>query len=426
VRVNSKRTAVVLGLVALVTGASASVTGRGTATAETPASGTTARIDGLHPSLTTAKPVRTARIRGWLHTDGTRIVDAAGRIVRFRGVDVSGMGHGWGAVTPDAGMHGCPSWTPPPPAEVDDVARSGFNVVRVSFSWSNLEPSAPVGGLGSGRHRYNRPYVAALENTVRDFTRRGVAVVLEMAQSTWSPAFHTVGRNHSKCGVGMPGWLYGVPFSALPDASSGSFTISQARRSFYSNLHGVQRAYAAAWAFVAGRFARNHLVVGADMMNEPFTLGAFPSSELRLDHLYDSVGRAIRRANPHLLLAFQDSQFHGAGSLVLRRPPDLPNVVYTYHLYTPVWAPGGLAMTRVYLRRAHAWNVPLWISEFDAFGYASPSGTRVRWSKQLAGMLRFCRLHGIGWTEFAYASKWMLDPATGRLRAGLLGVLRAF
>jgi len=421
---------VALSLAALAAGATASATVHATATAgartraevvspSRPGSTHERMGDSESPTAATAA----VRIHGWLHTDGTRILDAGGRVVRFRGVDVSGMGHGWGSIRPDAGAYHCPSWTPPPPSEAAAVARWGFNVVRLSFSWSNLEPRAPAGGLASGRHRYNLPYMRALTRAVRSFTGRGVAVVLQMAQSNWSPAFHVPGRNHTKCGVGMPAWLYGVPSTALPYRSSGTFTIGRARRTFFENRGGVQRAYAAAWAFVAGRFASNHLVVGADMMNEPFTLGALPTSYLRLDRLYETVGRAIHAANPHLLLAFQDSQYRGPGSLALRRPPALPNVVYTFHMYYPVWSPGGLAMTRTYLRRADAWNVPLWISEFDAFGYASPAGTHVRWARQLASMLRFCRLHGVGWTEFAYAHRWMFDPATGRVRAGLLRVL---
>jgi hypothetical protein len=422
----SRKLFVVLCTAALVAAASASATGGGTATAD-PAMRTAPHDAAARaPSLARATGLAaTGRIRGWLHTDGTRIVDAAGRMVTFRGVDVSGMGHGWGSASPGAGAHHCPSWTPPPVSEVADVARSGFNVARVSFSWSNLEPNPPAGGLGSGQHRYNLAYLRALAGTVRSFTGRGVAVILQMAQNNWSPAFHVPGRSGvMKCGVGMPSWLYGVPSGAAPTRSSGRFTIDRARRRFFADRGGVQRAYAAAWAFVAGTFSRNHLVVGADMMNEPFTHGAFPTSELHLDRLYDTVGSAIRAADPHLLLVFQDSQYHGARSLALRAPPALPDVVYTFHLYDPVWTPGGLAMTRTYLRRARTWNVPLWISEFDAFGYASPSGTRVRWAVQLERMLRFCKQNDIGWSEFAYARRWMLDPTTGRLRAGLLAVLR--
>src|SRR5262245_981132 len=168
-----------------------------------------------NPGTPDAQPARheVHRIAGWLHTEGTDIVDAKGRVVRFVGVDASGMGHGWGSTVPGDGRHGCPSWEPPTPAESANVRQGGFNEVRVSFSWANLEPAPPRGGV----HAYNLAYVRALQRTVAGFTGRGVAVVLEMAQSSWSPAFAVQGVNHVKCGVGMPTWLYHAP----PGSMSG-------------------------------------------------------------------------------------------------------------------------------------------------------------------------------------------------------------
>jgi hypothetical protein len=359
------------------------------------------------------------RIAGWLHTDGSDIVDARGRVVRFTGIDASGMGHGWGSTTAGDGRHGCPSWEPPTPAEYTNIRHWGFNVVRLSFSWANLEPTPPRGSV----HRYNLAYVGALRRAVRGFTSRGVAVVLEMAQNNWSPAFAVRGVNHLKCGVGMPLWLYGASPGSL-GGSSGGLTIGRAKRAFFADRGNVQSGYAAAWRFVARQFAHNHLVVGADMMNEPFTLGAFPRSRLHLDRLYARVGRAIRGVDPHLLLIFQDAQFLGSQSLALRGPPPFANSVYTFHLYRSSWREAQ-PMMRTYLQRARAWDVPLWISEFDAFHYASPHGAGHAWRSNLRAMLGFCRRSGIGWSEFSYADRWMLQPGTELAKPGLIPALRA-
>ncbi len=358
------------------------------------------------------------RITGWLHTDGTHIVDARGHVVRFAGVDVSGMGHGWGSAIPGDGRGGCPSWEPPAPAEYADIRHWGFNVVRLSFSWANLEPAHPRGSV----HTYNLAYVRALQRTVMGFTSRGVAVVLEMAQNNWSPAFAVRGANHLKCGVGMPLWLYGASPGSLGGSADGP-AIGEAKRAFFANRGDVQAGYAAAWRFLARRFAHNDLVVGADMMNEPFTLGALPTSRLHLARLYARVGRAIRQADPHLLLIFQDAQFLGPRSLALRGPPSLPDVVYTFHLYRSSWREAQ-PMVRTYLRRARAWDVPLWISEFDAFHYASPHAAGPAWRSNLRAMLGFCSRAGIGWSEFSYADRWMLKPGTGRAKPGLIPGLR--
>jgi hypothetical protein len=409
-------------LVALAGGASPLGWGAASSPAAVPGIVAVSAYRETNPGTPTARvPARREvhRIRGWLHTEGTDIVDAKGRIVRFAGVDVSGMGHGWGSAVPGDGHHGCASWEPPTATEYANVRRWRFNVVRLSFSWANLEPARPRGGV----HTYNAAYVRALERAVAGFTGRGVAVVLEMAQSSWSPAFGVRGAHHMKCGVGMPLWLYGASPGSL-GGSSGGLTIGQAKRAFFANRGRVQSGYAAAWRYVAHRFAHNHLVVGADMVNEPFTLGAFSTSRLHLARLYSRVGRAIRRANPHLLLMFQDAQFRGPGSLGLRGPVPLPNVVYTFHLYRSSWREAR-PMVREYLRRARAWGVPLWISEFDAFRYASPQAAGATWKADLRAMLRFCRRNGIGWSEFSYSNRWMLQPGTEVAKPGLIPALQA-
>ena len=213
------------------------------------------------------------RITGWLHTDGTDIVDARGRVVRFAGVDVSGMGHGWGSAIPRRRPERVPQLGAADAGGVRQHPAAGGSTSCGCRSrgrtWSRR---APRGGV----HTYNLAYVRALQRTVTGFTSRGVAVVLEMAQNNWSPAFAVRGANHLKCGVGMPLWLYGASPGSL-GGSSGGLAIGEAKRAFFANRGDVQAGYAAAWRFVARRFARNHLVVGADMMNEPFTLGAFPT-----------------------------------------------------------------------------------------------------------------------------------------------------
>ena len=40
-------------------------------------------------------------------------------------------------------------------------------------------------------------------------------------------------------------------------------------------------------------------------------------------------------------------------------------------------------------------------------------------------MLGFCRRTGIGWSEFSYSNRWMLQPGTERAKPGLIPALRA-
>ena len=83
-------------------------------------------------------------------------------------------------------------------------------------------------------------------------------------------------------------------------------------------------------------------------------------------------------------------------------------------------------MVQEYVRRARTWGVPLWISEFDAFRYASPHGGRRRRGARTCGtMMGFCRRHGIGWSEFSYSNRWLLQPGTERAKPGLIPALRS-
>ena len=358
------------------------------------------------------------RIIGWLHARGQRILDSRGRRVRFRGMNVSGLGPGDG--DPDAlerTQTGCPGWAPPPRTELDDIASWGFNIIRLPISWANLEPARPT-TLPSGtlRHHWNRPYLQAIDSTVQAFEARGIAVILEMAQANWSPVFaHLKTHFGTMCrGVGMPVWLY-------PHQGSGGQAAP--RRSFYANQGQIQQGYAEAWKLVASRYAAVPTVVGLDTVNEP-NLSGMPPRSLHLDALYQRVMSAIRAANRRTLLIFQDTPDIGGNRFGLSRPPPFAGVVYSFHLYVTNWAPDGRRETEDFVRRARSWNVPLWIGEFDVFDQASPWAVDPRWTSDLQVMLDYCRSHWIGWSIFTYGIHWFLDPFTREPLPGLLPMLQ--
>jgi hypothetical protein len=166
-------------------------------------------------------------------------------------------------------------------------------------------------------------------------------------------------------------------------------------------------------------------VVGADLMNEPYTKNKLTVAELNLSQLYQTLGTAIRSVNPSILLAFQDSQYEGPdGQYALTAPPSLPGVVYSFHYYPDHgWEDGGPQL-QTYIDRAQAWNVPLWIGEFDAFTYASPRPTDDEWRSDLERMMNVTKQRGVSWTEFAYADRWMLQPGTDEPKPDLLATLK--
>jgi hypothetical protein len=350
---------------------------------------------------------------------GATVMDPDDVPVRFVSINVSSLGNGQG-LPGDQGLAatGCKGWVEPDSEELDNIESWGFNSVRLAVSWANLEPSPPVTGAdGLPQHRYDQAYLQALDRTISGFTSGGVAVVLSMIQSQWSPAFHDVPTPFGiACqGEGMPAWLY-------PNATLD--TQPSARRAFFLDEAGVQAGYVHAWRAVASRYAADPLVVGADMFNEPYTLGRFPISDLHLDRLYARLGSAIREADPDIVLIFQDSNFHGPGTLALSAPPPFRNEVYEFHLYEPVWRPQGLDRAQVYTQRAAQWNVPLWLGEFDAFFYASRLPPDPNWMSDTQDMLSYLREHGVGWALWQYSRGALLTPH-GDPKPGLLEVLQS-
>lgn len=365
---------------------------------------------GSGPEQTIPAP----KITGWLHTDGGRILDESGSPVRLQGIQVGSLARGAGAPGSEGvALTGCPGWKPPAEDAYADIAGWGFNSVRLAVSWANLEPTAPTPRTdGSPGRHYDERYIEAVDRAVDGFTEQGVAVVLELAQFQWSPAYRDPAvRKGSSCqGVGMPVWLYPDP-EALPQ--------TEARKAFFADRESVQDGFLDAWRFFAGRYASRQLVVAFDMFNEPYSRGEFPPSALQLDRLYERIGQAIRSVNQRALLIFQDDSVRAGEVTALSGPPPFEGAVYSVHLYTANWRPLGLAKMQRYLDRARGWGVPLYIGEFDAFGYGGPHGASAGWRSDLAEMMRYCQENGISWNLFTYAPRWFLGP-DGQPKPGLL------
>ena len=94
-------------------------------------------------------------------------------------------------------------------------------------------------------------------------------------------------------------------------------------------------------------------------------------------------------------------------------------------MYPPVWdAPQGRPLTEFYADRAAAWNVPMWIGEFTAFGYTSPIVPSPRWQTDLRAFLAYCRDRNIGWTIASYSGNRLLMKRTTTPKPAIIAILR--
>lgn len=370
---------------------------------------------------TAASPAPAAHapvITGWLHTEHGKLVAADGAPVRLIGVDEPGFVSGAGNLRtahPDACSDG---WQPPSPSEFRNLHRWGFNSVRLGVSWANLEPQPPVAGPGGGfRHRWNRPYLAALDRAVAGFTRAGIAVVLDMHQNHMSPVFKQPAPDRCQ-GTGFPTWQYPDPGVGPVHALCDFF----ADRTQPGVAIDIQEGYRAAWAELARRYATNPLVVAADLFNEP-SAGKCPG--LDVTPFYDALGRAIRVVAPHLLLICEDGVGR-SGLYALQQPLSLPGWVYSFHVYVrPGEDPGAVMDAR--LDRAAGWGVPAWIGELGIYHRGRGVTVPAQASQDVQAAVVHLKQRDAGWAFHQYAGgRFSLTRhSTGALGGDILAALQS-
>jgi aryl-phospho-beta-D-glucosidase BglC (GH1 family) len=297
-----------------------------------------------------------------------------------------------------------PGERPPRPLTItdyDNIANWGFNAVRLNFSWRHLEPTAPDGSI----HHWNQRYLQALDEAVSEFTERHVAVIMDFYQFGWFPQ--------------MPAWLYPtrIPFF---QAQCGFVT----NRSDPSVPFSPQEGAIEVWRLIAGRYADNPMVIGADLLNEPDC-----DTGASLDNLYSKLSNATRSANRNITIFFEDyvgevveNLGYGVSEL-----PD-PNSVYTFHLYRPSWIQAKELLDR-FVQHGKALGVPMWLGEFDAFGSNRlDKPPQPAWQESTKRLFSYLRArHVSGWAYWAYLGGVgsVFEPNRRDVNTGLVKVLQS-
>lgn len=201
-------------------------------------------------------------------------------------------------------------------ADIADIAKLGFNVVRVPFNYRLLEdPTAPGVYKASGW--------AILDNLVHWGQKYHVYVVLDMHAAPGGQAF---------------GFIYDDPSLPLiwgsPQAQSDMIAM---------------------WQAIAARYHDESAIAGYDLLNEPW------GSDAQLSSLYAGTITAIRAVDQQHMIFLEGAQ--DARNFSWATSPLDANMVYSFHMY--LWsqqnAPQQLA---AYTQMAAAQDVPLWVGEF--------------------------------------------------------------
>ena len=312
---------------------------------------------------------------------GGRIVDASGREVLLRGVNVNAAVDYWPGTA-------FPTTFPFTASDADRMAAIGWNSVRLLLSWSRVEPRPG---------RYDEAYLDQIAADVRLLARRRIYAVLDFHQDAWGPTL--AARPGETCPPGSPpalGWDGAPGWATLEGnaprcATAGIRELSPAVLAAFSAFWadapgpggvGIRTRYERMVGHVAGRFARLSSVAGYDVMNEPNTFGA--DQQAALADLYARSLRAMRRAERragglrHLMFFEPSALWSSTGS---GPPPNFSHdrdVVYAPHIYTGGFSGGPItaAAFQVALDEARGFGgAPVLSGEWGADpGRANPGG----------------------------------------------------
>jgi endoglycosylceramidase len=268
--------------------------------------------------------------------NGGRIIDASGREVLLRGVNVNAFVEYW--------QYGTFATTFPfTAADARRIAGTGWNAVRLLVSWSRVEP-APG--------QYDDHYLAQVRAAVHVLASQGVYSIIDFHQDAWGPTL--VAPPDTACPAGQDpafGWD-GAPAWATLDAGAshcvpaGIRELSPAVRASFAAFWadapgpggvGVRTRYARMLGHVAQQFAREDAVAGYDVMNEP---NAFGATELQgLSDLYAAAVTSVRageaRAHGFVHLVFFEPGILWSDT-DFGVPPAFPHddgVVFAPHIY---------------------------------------------------------------------------------------------
>ncbi|GAA0443004.1 endoglycosylceramidase [Actinoplanes capillaceus] len=318
---------------------------------------------------------------------------------------------------------------------------TGANAIRFLISWEGVQPA---------RDRIDTAYLARAAAQMREFTDRGIRVLIDYHQDLWSA--HLFDPDSWYTGDGAPKWV--IDAGTYPDESCGicilwgqnmltNGAVRAAAHDFWHNRYGVQDAYLAQARAALTYFRANldhTMVLGVDPFNEPFDGGLDGASGAtweatllmpfyqRFRAVMDETGWAARPlyAEP---LVFWNTQFGEAGGFTTI-PPLGPRYVFNSHYYDggrmtldPTAAGDGTysaAMNRIRDRATTLGATPF-VSEFGNALSGTGSSGRTPWMVRAMYQGLDSRLSGASfWNSTTgsgpvlSATQWHWDVYSGR------------
>ena len=273
-------------------------------------------------------------------SEGGRIVDAEGREVLLRGVNVNALAEYWSG-------NDFATTFPLTDADIDRMAGIGWNTVRLLVSWSRVEPEPG---------RYDEAYLGKVDQAIDDLAARGIYTIVDLHQDAWGPTL--AARPDEGCAADQKaalGWDGAPEWATLGGEERGTRCTTAGIRetspaviasfdAFWADTPGpggvgIRTRYVDMLAHLATRWADRPEVAGYDLMNEP---NAFSEpARHALSRFYAKAVSAMRAAEAnvdggfdHLILFEPPAIWSSSGE---GPPPDFAHdddVVYAPHVYT--------------------------------------------------------------------------------------------
>lgn len=327
---------------------------------------------------------------------GRFLTDASGQVVILHGLDMVSKvppyepaAAGFGAVA------------------ARSLASNGFDVVRLGVIYSAVEPEPGV---------FSAAYVRSIARTVATLAAQGIYSLLDFHQDQMSVGFG---------GEGWPAWSVetdGLPVKkfVFPLGYTASPALNAAFDNFWADRPGpgeigLQQRYAAAWRYVAARFAPDPWVLGYDLINEPWSA---KGSDAQLGAFYRRVISAIRSVDRRHLIFYEPYVLFDFGAQTTLPGLGDGRLGMSFHDYCATDPARharrcaneeGLPIENALARTARTGDA-LVMTEFGA-------------TDDLADLRRVVALadeNGISWIEWAYCG---CDDPTGTIPASVEGLV---
>ena len=313
---------------------------------------------------------------GWIRVEEGRLVDDLDREWQLRGINA--RVEGLFDVTFDDGRVALQPIPAFDASDAEEMARLGFNWLRLPINWSGLEPTEGT---------IEEAYLRRLDEVVRLATDAGLYVLIDFHQDAYSKHF---GED------GAPLWAI-IPAPTPDQLLEGPLLDLAARRlsapvlaafeSFFRNEENLQERFLPAWQAVTARYADDPMVIGFEPYNEPVLVHFNPEEDL-LHAFYRKIIAAMRETNTRHTLWLEPAAKRNFvfESPVPTEPLGDDQIVYAPHLYP----------------------------NFAGVSYA----TEERWTSFLERTFDALADEALAWDDAAMAwGEWGMDPRSDEAEA---------